>query len=73
MMRIALDVRLYEEVLYTLHRLYNPLLDTEDYIRQLIRLLEANAYEVTWQRPNPPRKPWYERSPFGQTTGLTGN
>ena len=54
-MRIALEVRLYEEALYHLHdayreAVYQKWLSTQDTLCRLIRRLEANAYEVTWKR-----------------------
>ena len=53
-MRIALEVRLYEDILYEFHwqwREYNALGAPEaDRLLLFIRRLEANAYEVTWQR-----------------------
>jgi hypothetical protein len=64
-MRIALEVRLYEDVLYELHLSYRDHPIPFEQMR-LIRRLEANAYEVTWKRPNPPRNPWYEQDPFGR-------
>ena len=52
-MRIALDVRLYEEVLLRIHEWYSEL-TVYDYkaedVKLLIRRMEANAYEVTWKR-----------------------
>lgn len=76
-MRIALEVRLYEDVLFLLHDAYRMAvecewLSTQDAMHRIIRRLEANAYEVTWKRPNP-RKPWYERDPIGEMAeGLNG-
>ena len=54
-MRIALDVRLYEDVLRELHSNWRDWEEQEDEgageaIKFLIRRLEANAYEVTWRR-----------------------
>ena len=66
MMRIALEVRLYEDVLYHLHYRYSAesaMFGEALEIKDLIRRLEANAYEVTWRRPNPV-KPWHERDPM---------
>ena len=66
-MRIALDVRLYEEVLFELHLTYALWVDKYGIpaegngMQRLIRRLEVNAYEVTWKRPNPPRRSWYGR------------
>ena len=68
-MRIALEVRLYEEVLYHLHGRYSAesaMFGEALEIKDLIRRLEVNAYEVTWKWPNRPgayyEKPWYERT-----------
>ena len=54
-MRIALEVRLYEDVLYWLHNEYAAVPDHAELgeasaLKKLIRRLEANAYEVTWRR-----------------------
>ena len=52
-MRIALEVRLYEDMLRELHHQYRVEADAgvdEAHYQRLIRRLEANAYEVTWQR-----------------------
>jgi hypothetical protein len=66
-MRIALEVRLYEDVLYELHLSYRDHPIPFEQMR-LIRRLEANAHEVTWKRPNKrfpsDINPWYERDPF---------
>ena len=76
-MRIALDVRLYEEVLFNLHLWYRTARELYGAIyalepQRVIRWYEANAYEITWKRPNP-RKPWYERDPIGEMAeGLNG-
>jgi hypothetical protein len=70
--RIALEVRLYEDVLHELHWLYrecDP--NIMDDLKLLIRRFEANAYEVTWKRPNTFKRfvPWYERDPFDRHDG----
>lgn len=62
-MRIALEVRLYEDVLYQLHWAFRQ--PNNDHLRGLIRRFEANAYEVTWKRPVSVRRPietrgWYD-------------
>ena len=49
-MRIALDVRLYEDVLFLLHDAYRMAvecewLSTQDTMHRIIRRLEANGYE----------------------------
>lgn len=46
MMRITLDVRLYEDVLYELHLAYVGY--REEHLKLLIRRLEADAFEITW-------------------------
>ena len=70
-MRIALEVRLYEDVLYELHLRFRYaaagwlIFDGRiDHYQRLIRQMECNAYEVTWKRPNPPRREYlYGRYP----------
>ena len=55
-MRIALEVRLYEDIIYELHLAYALWVDKYGIpvegngMQRLIRRLEANAYEVTWRR-----------------------
>jgi hypothetical protein len=56
-MRIALEVRLYEDVLYELHNELREAGGCDHTVNicvcpliRLIRHLEANAYEVTWKR-----------------------
>ena len=66
-MRIALEVRLYEDVLYLLHARHAQLaamFGEAHGLMALIRDFERNAYEVTWKRPNPPRREYlYGRYP----------
>lgn len=65
--RIALEVRLYEEVLRTFHEEYRGLVEAgfpeENPRKWIIRRLEANAYEVTWKRPNR-GVPWFGGGPI---------